>query len=118
MAATTMEVATMAPGDRVEIVAAPRWAFGAGAEPHVPADATVVFELELESFNDWAKDLAPYISHRFPITQTKEALTTMAERTPSQDDAMRERLMGCLEEEIDCKRSNDDGTQQHKVRHF
>ena len=36
----------MSPGDRVEVVAAPRWAFGAGAEPHVPADATVVFELE------------------------------------------------------------------------
>lgn len=29
---------------------------------------------------DWAKDLAPYISHRFPISQAKEALQTMAER--------------------------------------
>ena len=40
-------VATMAPQDRVEILAGPDWAFGDGAEPHVPAKAHIVFELEL-----------------------------------------------------------------------
>merc|ERR1719161_3237942 len=33
-----------------------------------------------QRLRDWAKDLQPYISHRFPISQAKEALTTMAER--------------------------------------
>ena len=28
----------------------------------------------------WAKELKPHISHRFPLSQAKEALTVMAER--------------------------------------
>ena len=33
-------VATMAPQDRVEILAGPDWAFGDGAEPHVPCKSS------------------------------------------------------------------------------
>lgn len=29
---------------------------------------------------NWAKDLAPHISHRYKLSETKDALTTMAER--------------------------------------
>ena len=47
-------VATMAVDDRVEILAGPDWAFGDGAEPHVPSKAHIVFELELLSVRDWA----------------------------------------------------------------
>ena len=35
-------------------MAGPDWAFGDGAEPHVPAKAHIVFELELMSVRDWA----------------------------------------------------------------
>ena len=52
-----LAVARMAPGDRVEIVAAAAYAFGPGAEPHVPADARLVFELELVAVRDWASEV-------------------------------------------------------------
>lgn len=49
-------VARMATGEAIEIVADSAYAFGDGAEPHVPSGATVVFELELAEWRDWAAD--------------------------------------------------------------
>lgn len=47
-------VATMVPGDVVEIFATHEYAFGEGAEPHVPARASLFFEVALDSWTDFA----------------------------------------------------------------
>lgn len=49
-----LAVATMTPGEVVEIFATHDYAFGEGAEPHVPADASIFFEVALDNWTDFA----------------------------------------------------------------
>lgn len=46
-----LAVSKMQRGERCEVVATSDYAFGRGAEPHVPADASMFFELELLDFS-------------------------------------------------------------------
>lgn len=57
-------VARMVVGDRVEILSNSDWAFGDGAEPHVPAKAHIVFELELLDVRDWAEGVEVFGADR------------------------------------------------------
>lgn len=49
-----LAVATMTPGEVVEIFAMHDYAFGEGAEPHVPANASIFFEVALDNWTDFA----------------------------------------------------------------
>ena len=82
-----LAVAKMAPGDRVEIVAAAPYAFGPGAEPHVPADATLVFEVELVSWRDWAEHVQVFGADKIDDDDQDAVLQAELKRASESADA-------------------------------